>query len=676
MKRRLFMKQSGFAAAASVVCSKTSAMGMRRCPALCMGELPLHMLKEKFAKQGHLEAYARFSRGRGKGTVAIRCPEGPLLPGMQIQRVELVYTAAQEGIAPGGKVVLSVPPGPAESAVQIDNPAAPAYMEVKTASAHPVSVTLDYPPFEVQEKVLVRKSLVAATLPQGLPPGETVTFIWHDVKLDNHARRWNGDSWRFPVLADHDADGWAEEIQQLAELPKRSGPAESLLVRCASMVLPGEPVRITVSAFDRFFNPASEYTGTVSFTLEGGQSAAGLPPPCAFTVKDRGSRTLEARFDRPGFYWIIAMDTEGRTARSNPIEVLEKEPAQRLYWGDLHVHTEMSADARVWAHTTSTYEGSYQIGRFRYGLDFMANTDHHGLLQGNYSPDEWETMKRITNRANLPGQFITLVANEYSHPQGDANAYFKGGDIPYFDHEPYAAPDFPEKLFAQLKEYECVLPPHHFAQNMRPYNWANYDAALMPICEIFSNHGRGEFFGNHPHYSGKRVPTIEGQTWVDQLLAGKKMGCMASSDDHWARPGTCGLTGAWSPSLTRDGIYNALAERRCYATTGDRTILYFTVDGAEGGRIVPAVPNPEIRIRAASGSLIQKIEIVKDGETVYTAEPGALTAQLSWRDPAPASSCWYYVRLTLEPQAVTEEYMRNRPQFVWSAPVWLEQEGC
>jgi len=674
MERRLFIKQSGLAAAASVVYSKTSAMGIRRRPAPCMGDLPLHTLKEKFAEKGHPEAYARFSRGRGKGTVAIRCSDSPLLPGMQIQRVEMVYTAAQEGIAPGGKVVLSVPPGPAESAVQIDNPAAPAYMEVKTAAAYPASVTLDYPPFEVQEEVLVRKMLVSATLPQGLPPGETVTFIWRDVKLDNHARRWNGDSWRFLVLADHDADGWAEEIQQPAELPKMSGPAESLLIRCTSMALPGEPVRITVSAFDRFFNPAPQYAGTVSFSLEGG-SDGGLPDAYTFTAQDRGSHTFSARFSRPDFYWITVTDAEGLTCLSNPIEVLEKEPPQRLYWGDLHVHTEMSADARVWAHTTSTYEGSYQIGRFRYGLDFMANTDHHGLLQGNYSPDEWEEMKRITNRANIPGKFVTLVANEYSHPQGDANAYFKGGDIPYFDHEPYASPDFPGKLFAQLKKYECVLPPHHFAQNMRPYNWEIHDAQLMPICEIFSNHGRAEYFDNHPHYSGKKVPTLQGQTWVDQLHTGKHLGCIASSDDHWARPGTCGLTGAWSPSLTREGIYNALAARSCYATTGDRTILYFTAAGAEGGQIVPAVPNPEIRIRAASGSLIQKIEIVKDGETVYTAEPGALTAELSWRDPVAAGTCWYYVRMTLAPQKVTEEYMRNRPQFVWSSPVWFETAG-
>jgi hypothetical protein len=330
----------------------------------------------------------------------------------------------------------------------------------------------------------------------------------------------------------------------------------------------------------------------------------------------------------------------------------------------------MSADARVWAHTTSTYQGSYQIGRFRYGLDFMANADHHDLLQGNYSPDEWEQMMRITNQANVPGRFVTLIANEFSHSQGDANAYFKADHAPFFHREP----DCLEKLIAQLRHYECVLPPHHFAQNMRPYNWANYDAELMPICEIFSNHGRAEYFDNQPHYSGKKVPTLLGQTWVDQLHAEKRLGCIASGDDHWAGPGTCGLTGAWSPALTRDGIYHALTARRCYATTGDRTILYFTVAGAEGGRVIPPVAHPEICIRTAAGSVILKIEIIKNGDPVHIAEPGTLAAELRWTDPVQEPQTgWYYVRMTLEPQAVTEEYMRNRPQFVWSSPVWLEQ---
>ncbi|MCF7818542.1 MAG: DUF3604 domain-containing protein [Kiritimatiellales bacterium] len=629
----------------------------------------LKSLQAEFAGKGHLEAYERCTRGLGKGSVELDCSEETVRPGMKVEWVKAVYTAAEPGIAPGGSVTLSTPPGPAESSVQIEDPAEPAFMEVATGSNVPCSTELDYPPFELQEHCLVRLLLVKATFPEGLPAGETVTFTWHNVVVDNHARRWGGDSWRFRFFADHDGDGWKEELPEVAGLPKKTGPAESLLVRCASMAVIGEPVRIAVSAFDRLGNPAQEYEGEVRFALaDGGEGT--LPEAYSFEKGDQGSHTFSATFSKPGFYWVSVTDNAGHTNRSNPIEIFEKEPTQRLYWGDIHVHTEKSADARVWAHTTSTYPGSYKIGRYRYGLDFQANSDHHGVRQGNYLPAEWEEMKEITNQANDPGRFVTLIGMELSHAEGDANAYFKGDDAPFFDHP---MKNHPVELYKELKKYTCFLPPHHFAQNMRPYDWdKNYDPVLSPVCEIFSNHGRAEYLHNEPHYSGKKIPTMEGKTWVEQLQTGKKLGCIANSDDHWARPGTCGLTGAWSQTFTREGIYDAIAGRHCYATTGDRTILYFTVNGAEGGQTIPAVANPKIHIRAAAGSLIEKLEVVKNGAVVYSAEPHALTVEVDWTDPAEPSACWYYVRLTVKAQEICEEYMRNKTQFVWTSPVWVE----
>jgi hypothetical protein len=605
----------------------------------------------------------------GKGVCSIDCSDKALHPDQRVKWVKVVYTAPPEGIARGGSVTLMVSPGPAEAAVQLDDPAKPAFMNIEAAC--PAVPMLKYPPFEVQESCPVRKILVEALFPDGLPAGETVTFTWRDVKLDVHARRWDGDSWRFHLFADHDGDGWGEELSRILSVPKKSGPADHLLIRCSSMALPGEPVRVNVSAFDRFGNPAQDYTGRVSLTLENG-AAGSLPPPYRFEPEDRSAHVFSAAFEKPGFYWLTVTDDQGRTCRSNPVEILAEEPAYRLYWGDLHVHTEKSADARVWAHTTSTYAGSYNIGRYRYGLDFQANTDHHGLLQGNYTREEWEEMKRITNAANEPGRFVALIANEYSHPQGDANAYFHEEDVPYFDHEPYESDNYPDGLFAQLRPFRCPLIPHHVVQNMRPFNWNNYDPELMTVCEIFSNHGRTEYLHNEPHYSHKKVPTLKGETWVEQLQTGKKMGCIASGDDHWARPGTCGLTGVWTSSFDRKGICDAVYNRHCCATTGDRTILHVRVNGAEQGQTLPVSGQVKIDIRAAAGSVIDKLEIIKNGDVVCSAEPGALTADKIWTDSSGTASGWYYVRLTLRAQDVCEEYMRGKAQLVWSSPVWID----
>lgn len=624
----------------------------------------LKMYQAEFAKKGHLEAYAIHTRGLGRGACAISCSEKELLPGQQIKWVKVIYKAPVDGVSPHGTVTLAVPPGP--STVQISDADKAAFMEVQCQL--PFSVELKHQPFEIQENHPVKPLRVCVSLPEGLPPNESVTFVWNAIALDTYARRWEGDSWRFRCFADHDGDGWDEELPRQTVLPKKSGPAEYLLVRCASMGLIGEPIRVTVSAFDKFWNPAQDYGGEVRFGSEGGASE-GLPSPFRFGKKDGSSRAFSATFANPGFYWITVTDDQGRTNRSNPVEIFSQPPENRLFWGDLHVHTEKSADARAWAHTTSTYAGSYNIGRYRYGLDFQANSDHHSLRQGNYTREEWEEMKRITNGANEPGRFVALIANEFSHSQGDANAYFKIDDVPYFDHE-Y---NYPTYLFSQLQPYKCPLIPHHFAQNMRPFNWDNYQSELMPVCEIFSDHGRAEYPENEPHYSWHTVPTLKGKTWVEQLDTGKMLGCVASGDDHWARPGTCGLAGVWSPSLTREGIHDALVERRCIATTGDRTILHFTVNGIGTGRTIPAADKIRIHVRAAAGSIVEKLEIVKNGKVVHVVEPGALLVEETWDDMArDSSACWYYARLTLRAQKICEEGMRDKTQFAWTSPVWVE----
>lgn len=637
------------------------------------GRPPLEELKEMYGKTAH--AYEWNTRGMGKGKAVIT-PAGPVTVNAALDRVVITYHPPGQGMAPGGKVSVCIPAGMTTPQLQYKDSAG--YVAVHTTAGVAIDTKIERTGWhKITESdpskdkpyhwLPIFYRVVVAGLPEGLPGKGFLTFTCLDTKVDRYARRYEGDHLLFRVYADHDADGFAEEIEDSPAIPKIADKASRIMLRCQSTTMPGEPVRMTILALDHLNNPAVSYRGTVQFRSD--QQHVHLPEAYTFEAGDRSSHRFEARFEKPGFYWIEALDEKnGFHARSNPVQVFENEPGKRLYWGDLHVHTELSCDARSDAHSTSTYDGSYRIGRYRYSLDFQANADHHFLNGQDYGEWHWEEMKRITNEMNEPGRFVTIIANELSHDLGHQNVYFLGGDPPFLRTE---EKNHPYDLWELLDGHECFCVPHHVAQSMAPWQWEHFNAAIMPVVEIFSNHGRAEFPGNTPHHSPHPIPTLEGHTWVEQLNTGKKLGAIASGDDHWARPGTVGLTGVWAEKLERDEIYHEIKARHCYATTAARVILHYRVNGAEMGSIIRSDHPPGIDLLAASPDTIEKAEIIKNGVVVFGEEPGGLMTELQWTDEEFADSAYYYVRLTLKPDPNAEEYMVNKQQFIWSSPVWV-----
>ena len=72
--------------------------------------------------------------------------------------------------------------------------------------------------------------------------------------------------------------------------------------------------------------------------------------------------------------------------------------------------------------------------------------------------------------------------------------------------------------------------------------------------------------------------------------------------------------GVWRPELTREALWQALWDRRCYATTNVRVVLRFWVCGAFMGQTVSCDGERTIRVEASSEVPISRVEIVKDGK--------------------------------------------------------------
>jgi len=179
-----------------------------------------------------------------------------------------------------------------------------------------------------------------------------------------------------------------------------------------------------------------------------------------------------------------------------------------------------------------------------------------------------------------------------------------------------------------------------------------------------------------------------GSSVQSALARGLRLGFVGGTDNHRGRPGsgrsfqsgldyndyvTGGITGVLAQELTREAIFEAIWQRRCYATTGVRMLLDFSVNGRVMGQEIKATGEEAraartIVVKAAGTADIARAVIVRNGQDVHTCEGNGRVLELVWQDDAPLGEvvskegwAYYYVRLT-----------QSDGNMAWSSPVWID----
>jgi hypothetical protein len=302
---------------------------------------------------------------------------------------------------------------------------------------------------------------------------------------------------------------------------------------------------------------------------------------------------------------------------------------------------------------------------------------------------------------------VTILAYEcsFSAPSGHHNVFFRGTDG---EPWPVALMGSVKNLWAKIRAGDAITIPHHMGilwggvtveqqaagPGLQPIvttapevgtrlgdsvDWSIHDPLRRPLLEMYSLHGASEFYDpsdslayENARFTGAR--SVPGAHYArDAWAAGLELGIVAATDNHSSQPGQPqgGVAAVRASGLTREAIFDALAGKHTYATTGQRIYLDLTIAGVAMGGTGRARGPISGNVTIAAPSDIATVEILRlsDSTKAYNVaahwDNAGRLLQTTFTDWPKGARAMYYLRLQLK------EQVRGRDVRGWSSPVWL-----
>jgi len=527
-------------------------------------------------------------------------PPGPIIAG-SIGQWRFIFTAGVYGIDEGGTIIFSQRTACDWEIPQMDHPDKSGYTSVETDA----SVRLDAR-FEPKKDIRPwQKWCFVIDVHDGfIAPGETVVITLGDRSKGSPGIRSQTfveklHEFRFSV--DPTNANMPAHLPSSPVVSISPGEAKRLICTIPSQLAVGRKAAYHIRADDKWGNPVA-----VDDKLEVRSSNTNV-------VQIETNQIVACQ---PGNYCLL-VSSGPLTFESNPGVVVEVPQQFNRYWGDMHAQTGSTVG-------TGSDDDYFQFARDQAQVDFTSHQANDFMV----SDQDWADLNRIIKRYHCPGKFVVFPGYEWSGNTpcgGDHNVIYLNDDQPIYRSSHWQIPEVPETRLSpanpvsQLYERfinnkDVILIPHVGGRyaDTRQY----FEPDLIPLVEIVSCWG-----------------VFEWMLW-DALDMGYKIGIVCNSDGHKGRPGAegpgagafgiqGGLTCVLAEELTRESIFTALKQRRCYGTTGPRLLLDFKANGEPMGTEIQSDKPVKLTAEVIGTGPLEALVLFNGREILKHVEPEA-----------------------------------------------------
>jgi len=264
----------------------------------------------------------------------------------------------------------------------------------------------------------------------------------------------------------------------------------------------------------------------------------------------------------------------------------------KLLWGDIHNHCGITYG--VGSLENALINASRQLDfcsvtPHAFWPDMPARCDETAYICDFHErgfakiEEHWDDYISTMEKANRPGTFTTFFSFEMHSS--------RWGDHTFLS---------PDKMLRMIKKeipaevvdatpHKLIAIPHHigYTPGYRGICWDGFDPEISPVIEVCSKHGCAMSDNSRLQYYHDMGPLDPRNTVYQGLSDGHRFGFIGSTDHHAGYPGSYGdgKMAVLAESNTREAIWDAIKDRRCYAVTGNKIKCKFNVNGCDMGGI-------------------------------------------------------------------------------------------
>jgi Protein of unknown function (DUF3604) len=391
-------------------------------------------------------------------------------------------------------------------------------------------------------------------------------------------------------------------------------------------------------------------------------------------------------FNEAGVYTIQLVNSKTKKVfRSAPIRCFP-ENNRHLFWGLLHGESDRF-------DSTENIESCLRHFRDDRAYNFYGVSPFEN--QEETTNDMWKLISQNIVDFDEGERFTTILGFQWqgeNKSEGLRLLIFSKENKPLLRKKDLKNSTL-KKIYKSFSPKELISIPCFTMAKGAEYNFENYDPDFERVAEIYNAWGCSEMTAKEGNPRPIRSTTGYQETAEGSIQKALQRNCrfgfvagglddrgtyaeLYESDQEQYTPG---LTAIIAPSHSREALIEALYQRSCYATTGERMIVGIYLAGLPMGKEVSTADKPGLAInRHLSGYVagtckLQSIEIIRNGKVIHVIKPDHYFVEFAYDDMTPLEKiviptkdkkppfAYYYLRVTQEDGHIA-----------WSSPIWVD----